>query len=67
MKQTGQVHVLSILVFLCIFSSMLFPQGSNYKVTGDINIGGGSRWDYIAVDTSSHRLVCYTCFGSKCY
>lgn len=56
MKLPGRSYIFSILIFLGIFPSILFSQGLNYKVTSNINIGGGNRWDYIAVDTSSHHL-----------
>jgi DNA-binding beta-propeller fold protein YncE len=45
-----------MLIFLGLFSSTIFSQGSGYRVADSINIGGGNRWDYIAVDTVSHRL-----------
>jgi DNA-binding beta-propeller fold protein YncE len=45
-----------MLVFLSIYSSTAFTQSSGYKIADSINIGGVSRWDYIAVDTASHRL-----------
>jgi len=56
MKLFERCYILSMLISLGIFSSILYPQGSNYKVTGTINIGGGNRWDYIAVDNAAHRL-----------
>jgi DNA-binding beta-propeller fold protein YncE len=34
-----------------------------YKVTGKIKIGGGTRWDYIYVDSANHRL--YVSHGTQ--
>ena len=56
MKLVCKNYIFSILVFLGIFCSTLYSQNSNYKITGNIDIGGGNRWDYIAIDASSHRL-----------
>ncbi len=56
MKLFDRCYAISIIILLGIFSSIVYPQGSNYKVTDTINIGGGNRWDYIAVDNVSHRL-----------
>jgi DNA-binding beta-propeller fold protein YncE len=35
--------------------AQLFPQSGD-KVVGSIEIGGEGRWDYLSVDTASHRL-----------
>jgi DNA-binding beta-propeller fold protein YncE len=56
MKSFCQRLILSMLFCVILFSPALFSQGSGYKVTGSINIGGGNKWDYLTVDTSLHRL-----------
>jgi DNA-binding beta-propeller fold protein YncE len=45
---------LIILIFL-FHPAQLFPQ-SGYKVVGSIDIGGEGGWDYLSVDTASHKL-----------
>lgn len=56
MRLLSRCYILAMLILPGIFSSFVYPQGSGYKVNGTINIGGGNRWDYIAVDTVAHRL-----------
>jgi YVTN family beta-propeller protein len=56
MNMNSRYYVLSIFLLLGIFSPLLLGQNSNYKITGNIDIGGGKRWDYLAIDTVSNRL-----------
>jgi YVTN family beta-propeller protein len=56
MRLSGRGYILLLLILPGIFSSFVYPQRSGYKITGSVDIGGGNRWDYIAVDTASHRL-----------
>jgi hypothetical protein len=56
MKSFGQRWILSMLFSVILFSPAMFSQGSEDKVAGSINIGGGNKWDYLAVETSLHRL-----------
>jgi DNA-binding beta-propeller fold protein YncE len=40
-------------------TTALFAQaspGASYHVTRDLTLGGDGRWDYVTVDTASHRL-----------
>ena len=46
-----------LFFILLLFNSIKLPaQTKIYDVIGIINIGGEGRWDYLAVDTSMHRL-----------
>ena len=46
------------VLFLVVLSyqSNLFSQSSGYKIIKTIPIGGETRWDYLAVDETYHRL-----------
>ena len=47
---------LHLLMLFLLPSTFMFAQTSGYKVSGVINIGGESRWDYTAVDVPMNRL-----------
>ena len=48
------LFVLFLVVLFC--QANLFPQSSGYKIVKTIPIGGETRWDYLAVDETYHRL-----------
>ena len=55
MKTQGlKLSVLLFLLFLSIPQTSFSQSG--YKVTGQILLGGDTRWDYLFVDSPSHRL-----------
>jgi DNA-binding beta-propeller fold protein YncE len=57
-------HLGCFFFVLLLFNSIKLPaQSKIYDVIGSINIGGEGRWDYLAVDTSMHRL--YVSHGTK--
>jgi YVTN family beta-propeller protein len=42
---------------VCLLASItVFAAAPEYKVVGKIKIGGAGRWDYVYVDSNSHRL-----------
>ncbi len=51
-----------LTVALCLFAgplATLFAQtspGASYHIARDLKLGGDGRWDYVTVDTVSHRL-----------
>jgi DNA-binding beta-propeller fold protein YncE len=49
-----KLYVLLFALFLSI-PTISFSQ-SGYKVTGSIELGGESRWDYLYADSEMHRL-----------
>jgi len=53
-NQSFKFNVLLIALFLSL-PAVSFSQ-SGYKVTGQIAIGGDTRWDYLIADSSTHRL-----------
>ncbi len=50
------VYLVCCSLFLLIQPKCIYSQTSGYKISGSINIGGKGWWDYLAVDTSMHRL-----------
>lgn len=50
------VYSIFCLLFLSMSPKCVYSQTSGYKISGSINIGGKGWWDYMAVDTSMHRL-----------
>ena len=52
------IESLLFVLFLVVLSyqSNLFSQSSGYKIIKTIPIGGETRWDYLAVDETYHRL-----------
>lgn len=48
------IMILSIVLFNQ--SQSLLAQTAGYKVTGNIIIGGGVKWDYLSIQKSSNRL-----------
>lgn len=50
-------HICNLFFILLLLQPIkLFSQSSGYQVTGVIDIGGEGRWDYLAVDTLTHKL-----------
>lgn len=45
-----------ITLFVLLFQISLFPQAAGYRIVKTIPIGGGTKWDYLAVDNTYHRL-----------
>ena len=46
-----------------VFSVAALAAPPTYKVVGKIKIGGGARWDYVAVDSAARRL--YVSHGTQ--
>ncbi len=63
MKSSGKNKLQFLILILLSFATVIFPQASGYKISGTINIGGNSWWDYVGVDNSMHRL--YLSNGDK--
>lgn len=63
MKPSGKNALLFIILLLVSFPAVIFSQSSGYEISGTINIGGNSWWDYIGIDNSAHRL--YVSNGNK--
>jgi YVTN family beta-propeller protein len=56
MKSSGRETLLLLISLLLFFAPLSFSQASGYSITGTINIGGNSWWDYLSIDNSSHQL-----------
>lgn len=56
MKSIGKSTFHFLILILFSFSGIIFCQSSGYRITGTINIGGNSWWDYLGIDNSAHRL-----------
>ncbi len=56
MKNSVQIFSSLLIVGVIFLTSILFSQPLKYKISGKIIIGGEPRWDYLAEDTSLHRL-----------
>ncbi|MDP4192840.1 MAG: YncE family protein [Bacteroidota bacterium] len=56
MKRIFNLVLSTVLLLLFFHIAPSFAQTSGYKVSGSIEIGGESRWDYCIVDTLNHRL-----------
>lgn len=56
MKNTAPLFGIAAILIFGFCSPFASAQLSGYKVTGKILIGGENRWDYLAVDRTTHRL-----------
>ncbi len=50
------LNLFPLILSLIIMQSNLFAQSQVYKIIDKIVIGGELKWDYLSVDTSTHRL-----------
>ena len=48
--------LLLTLISLLFIAPLSFGQTSEYSVTGTINLGGNSWWDYLSIDNAAHHL-----------
>src|SRR6195256_4650170 len=53
----------SLFVLVLVAVSSAFAAAPTYKVLTKIKVGGGARWDYSFLDSSSHRL--YVSHGTQ--
>ncbi|HKI78425.1 MAG TPA: YncE family protein [Ignavibacteriaceae bacterium] len=56
MKKMFGFLSLILLLFPFLMQSNIIAQTSGYKIVKTIPIGGETRWDYLAVDNTYHRL-----------
>jgi len=54
---------LMAIVLLIAQSQLINAQSFSYKITDKVLIGGGSKWDYLSIDTVNHKL--YISHGSS--
>jgi YVTN family beta-propeller protein len=57
------LFILSLGCVAAVGSLSLSAAGSTYAKVGDIQVGGGTGWDYLAVDSASKRL--YVSHGTE--
>jgi len=65
MKSLSKRGLFLLPLFLLLFSPKSYSQSSGYRVDKKINLHSNGFWDYLSVDTVSHRL--YVTNASKVY
>jgi len=65
MKSLSNRGLFLLLLFLLLFSPRAYSQSSGYRVDKKINLHSNGFWDYLTVDTVSHRL--YVTNANKVY
>ncbi len=51
------------LLALALAASAAFAAAPTYKVLSKIKVGGGTRWDYVYIDSTNHRM--YVSHGTQ--